>query len=193
VAGRILLDLAVECPRWLTRARRSFLSEFDLGESDKILTSEPLGFGGNLAIRRDVLRQLGGFRSDLGRRQRSLLSNEEVELLHRVQRHSHRIEYIAKASVTHRIPAERLTKEWFRRRAAAQGASDAVLERSDRSAVLSIAREFLRCGRAVPILALRLSDGHGPFDAVLWLDYCRGRIIQLVHDARESRQLPVAH
>jgi glucosyl-dolichyl phosphate glucuronosyltransferase len=188
VAGRIVLQLAVERPRWLTQPRMSYLSEFDLGVTNKVLTSEPLGFGGNFAIRRDVLLEVGRFRTDLGRSAGSLLSNEEIDLLRRIQRDSYRIEYVAAALVTHRIPAERLSKAWFRQRAVAQGASDARAEPVHRSAGRRVARELWRCGRAAPILVLRLLDGHGPFDAVLWLDYCRGRIVQIVRDAKRLPQ-----
>jgi hypothetical protein len=86
------------------------------------------------------------------------------------------------------VPRERLTKDWFRRRARAQGISDVRSEeRGAGSYPLRLGRELLRAGRAVPILARRLVEGRGAFDSQLWLTYCRGRIEELGRRRSESR------
>ncbi len=69
------------------------------------------------------------------------------------------------------MPPDRLTSEFFRRRAYAQGRSDAVLAQTG-----SVGREFLRSGRAVPIAARGVLAGRGAITAGFWLQYCRGRL-----------------
>lgn len=81
-------------------------------------------FGANFAITRVMLGQLEPFRDGLDRVGATLISNGETELLLRVLDIGGRIIYWPDAEVAHRVPAERLTKTWFRRRALAQGVSD---------------------------------------------------------------------
>jgi glucosyl-dolichyl phosphate glucuronosyltransferase len=188
MGGRIVLGLEREIPRWLTEGRLSYLSRFDLGEHDLVLSQPPFGFGANFAVTRSALAQAGGFRLELGRASGSLLSNEEVDLLGRVARLPGRMVYGAQATVTHRVANERLTKGWFRRRARGQGASDARLAGRWAPPAIMLGREVLRGGRAVPILARRLLERRGPFDAELWLQYCWGRAKQILEDRTDTRR-----
>jgi hypothetical protein len=91
------------------------------------------------------------------------------------------LRYAPGASVQHRVPAERLTRRWFLRRAYAQGVSDELLRApaSGPGRALRVGREVVRCGRAAPILARRVTEGRGATDAEIWVAYCRGRMAAL--------------
>ena len=177
VAGRIQLELEAPEPRWLS-GNRSFLSELDLGPESRWVDAGPEPAGANCAVRRDELERLGGFRAELDRRGSSLISNGDTEFFRRLRRAGGRIRYEARANVLHRIPPERLTLAYFRRRAYAQGISDELLEQlNGRSpSALSVAREWLRLGRTGPILARGIAERRGAVNARLWVAYCRGRL-----------------
>lgn len=173
MAGRVVLSLEADAPYWLNPPLRRYLTEFDPDRPAGWL-SAVLPVGANCALERTWFTRLGGFRSDLGRRGESLASNEETEFFRRLVGSGGRIFYQPSAVVRHRVPAERLTSEWFRRRARAQGHSDIVLD-----ALLPgpgvRAREALRAARAAPILGRGVLSGHGIEPARIWLSYCAGR------------------
>lgn len=180
IGGRITLKLEDGLPRWLTEKQLGYLSRYDLGETPREVDEPLLPFGANLALARSALEGVEPFRVGLDRVGSSLVSNGEIELLRRIRAAGGRIVYWPAAAVAHRVPPERLTKDWFRRRARAQGISDV---RSDEGGAggypLRLGRELLRTGRAAPILVRRLIEGRGTFDSLLWVTYCRGRIEEL--------------
>jgi GT2 family glycosyltransferase len=136
--------------------------------------------GANFAVRRSAFDALGGFRIGLDRIGTELISNGEIELLGRLLDGGGEIVYWPAAEVLHRVPPERLTKDWFRRRAEAQGISDVRLNGPDDTPyTLAVGRELLRAGRAGPILARRLIERRGSFDAELWLTGSLARIGEL--------------
>ncbi|HEV3001021.1 MAG TPA: glycosyltransferase [Solirubrobacteraceae bacterium] len=178
LAGRIDLRTEGPIPRWLTRPRRAYVGELDLGPRPRWLVPGETPFGGNCAVTRSFHERVGGFRSSLGREGEKLLSNEEVDFFQRVRDHGGRLLWAPDAHLLHRVPADRLTEGWFLRRAYAQGVSDESLLDRARGArrTARAAREVVRMGRAAPILAKRLAEGRGAADARIWLAYCRGRL-----------------
>ena len=171
IAGRTELQLEGPTPRWLTDKLRLYLSELDLGAEPRPLEPGEWPVGANCAVTRAAFDDVGGFRTGLDRSGRSLVSNGDIEFFERVRRAGHPLVYWPAASVVHRVPPDRLTTEWFRRRVRAQGVSDAlVAERRGRS------REMLRIARTVPIFAKGVLTGRGATGAQLWIEYCRGRL-----------------
>jgi hypothetical protein len=71
--------------------------------------------GGNLAVRRELLQKLGAFRTELGRRGRSLIGQEQAEFLHRSRAAGARGVYVPTMRVFHHIPAARLRRSYHRR------------------------------------------------------------------------------
>jgi glycosyltransferase involved in cell wall biosynthesis len=182
VGGRVTLGLegATEYPRWLTERRRSYLSQYDLGDVPVEVVDTSLPVGANFAVRADALAGMGGFRVDLDRSGTELISNGEQELLRRLRDRGGKIVYWPDAAVKHRVPSERLNKDWFRRRARAQGISDVRMRAHDRHPYpIRRLREAARVWRALPILMRRLTEGRGSFDAELWLIDCRARLEEL--------------
>ncbi len=124
VGGKVL-------PRWgapppsmlLTRRAQDIwgpLALVDYGD-EPIAYERATGFrrrpiGANLAIRRDALETVGGWRTDVGRENRSLISGEDHEIFFRLDRAGlYRGWYEPSIVVHHDVPAERLRRRYFRR------------------------------------------------------------------------------
>jgi glycosyltransferase involved in cell wall biosynthesis len=72
--------------------------------------------GANLAVRRDALERIGGWRTDLGRVDNSPVCGEDRELCVRLFRAGlYEGLYDPRISVRHAVPAGRLTRRYFRR------------------------------------------------------------------------------
>ena len=131
IGGRVLPDFAVPRPAWLHETLAAFLSIVDQpGEAGRPLAPGELIVGANIGCRRKLALQLGGFDVALGRQgaaSASLMSGEEDMLIRRVIDAGRGVFYCGAAVVHHHIPAERLTRDWFRRRAAWQGVGEQKL------------------------------------------------------------------
>jgi len=181
VAGRIQLRLEGPEPRWLAGRLRSYLSELDLGPQPLWLTSQ-FPWGANCAVTRSGFDMVEGFIPGGDRLGSSLVSSGDVDFFRRLRAAGGRIAYWPAAHVLHRVPPERLTPDFFRRRAFAQGISDIrVLQPELMSAPRwrTATREVLRAGRAIPICGRSLLEGRGVLRAMFWLSYCRGRLAAL--------------
>jgi hypothetical protein len=121
----------VDLPQWLSHPTLlGDLALFVRGDNDP--TKAPVG--ANYFIRRERLLEL---ETDvlaapyvLGRTETSLLSCDEIDLSERLLRGGAGSSFVAEAWVYHDIHTERLSGEWFRRRAVAEGVSVACLYRN---------------------------------------------------------------
>jgi hypothetical protein len=133
VGGKVTPVWQTPRPAWLPDALLSYLSLVDWGPERTTLSPPKYLAGTNIAYPADLLRRLGGFRTDLGRAGESLVSNEELEMCDRIRAGGFDIVYCPQAVVAHAIPAGRLTQPWFRRRVFCQAVSDAVMNAPKRS------------------------------------------------------------
>jgi len=187
VAGRVVLRLEAAAPAWLTPKLRRYLAEYDQGDVARPVRSDPVPVGANCAIRREAWSVNGGFAAGLDRAGTSLLSNGDTEFFRRLLARGASIRYVPEARVEHCVPAERLTRQFFRRRAYAQGASDALLAVVASGRAGSMVRETVRAGRSAPIAARGVLEGRGPTTAQFWVQYCRGRMSVVREQAGASR------
>lgn len=75
-----------------------------------------LPIGANLAVRRDAIERIGGWRTDLGKVDNSLIAGEDHELCVRLYRAGlYAGLYDPEIIVRHFVPASRLTRNYFRR------------------------------------------------------------------------------
>jgi GT2 family glycosyltransferase len=81
-----------------------------------------------MAFRRETFQRFGSFSTDLGRKARSLLSCEEIELCLRIERGGGQIVYVPQARVSHVVEGGRIDRGWLLARFRAQGASEAIVE-----------------------------------------------------------------
>jgi hypothetical protein len=87
--------------------------------------------GTNMAFRRSVLEQVGGFTDGIGRVGRTPLGCEETELSIRARAATGgRIVQLHDANVEHRVSTERARWRYFRQRCWAEGLSKAVVSRN---------------------------------------------------------------
>jgi glucosyl-dolichyl phosphate glucuronosyltransferase len=79
-------------------------------------TGQRLPIGANLAFLRDAIIQIGGWRTDLGKVNNTLISGEDHEIFLRLRRAGlYAGYYDPLASVDHFVPASRVTRRYFRR------------------------------------------------------------------------------
>jgi glycosyltransferase involved in cell wall biosynthesis len=78
--------------------------------------SQRLPIGANLAFARSALEAIGGWRTDLGKVNNTLVSGEDHEIFMRLRRHHlYAGYYDPHLTVRHYVPADRLTRRYFRR------------------------------------------------------------------------------
>ncbi len=118
-------------PPWLHSWLAGFFTIVDRGETRRELDYEEWLAGTNVAYRRHLLLKLGGFDENLGRRGSRLLSNEELEIAHRIHALGFKSYYEPAALMRHKIHADRVSQSWLRRRVAWQAISDAMLPAAD--------------------------------------------------------------
>jgi glycosyltransferase involved in cell wall biosynthesis len=79
-------------------------------------TTQWLPIGANVAFLRSALMHIGGWRTDLGKVNNTLISGEDHEIFMRLRRYGLYAGYYDPAvAVRHYVPAERVTRRYFRR------------------------------------------------------------------------------
>jgi glycosyltransferase involved in cell wall biosynthesis len=115
VGGRILPARDFTPPEWLSLegpySLAGMLALFDLGDRQGEMHQAPLGT--NMAFRRSVFGQYGGFRTDMGPCPGSEMRNEDTEFAHRLLTAGAHLVYEPAAIVYHAIPEKRLKKPYF--------------------------------------------------------------------------------
>jgi GT2 family glycosyltransferase len=139
-------------PRWIRRARDRHprlgapIALLDYGDRPAELGSRA-ALGANLAMRREVFTQVGGFPAHLGKLRGTLLSGEDHELCRRVHDAGFRAMYFPKVAVQHWVPADRARVSYFLRWFYWSGITHAIMD-ADGSATT---------GRAIDGLPLYLA------------------------------------
>ena len=134
--GKILPKWEGDVPRWIelftVRTELGWtignLSLLDFGDMKKDI---PAGYvyGCNFSIRKSVLFECGGFHPDAMPQELIRYRGDgESALSRKIMEKGYRIVYEPDALVYHRVPKERLTADYFCRRAFNQGISDSFTE-----------------------------------------------------------------
>lgn len=137
-------------PPWLHPWLSGFFTIVDLGTSRRPLDAGEWLAGTNIAFRRNLLEQVGGFDEALGRKGARLLSNEELEITRRIGELGFRPYYEPTALVYHKVHQDRVSQAWLRRRTAWQAISNALLPTASENC------ERQRCWDAIADYALRV-------------------------------------
>jgi glycosyltransferase involved in cell wall biosynthesis len=134
VAGRVRPDWTTPAPRWLSEALHGVLAVSDGGAVGLPLArgvnEHIMPIGANMAVRADVMKSLGGFRTDLGKLEGTLRTGEDHEFYLRLLHAGYHGRYEPSAVVHHRVGPERLHRSYFTRWFYQNGRDVAVLERS---------------------------------------------------------------
>jgi len=128
--GLVLLDPSVERPKWFDEvAVGGYLARWDLGAEERQLSEKEFFLTANCAFDTAKLRASGGFEPSLGPRGGTPLVNDDALLVRRVREGGGEVRWVPDAVVFHELPASRLNRRYFLRRAYAQGRSDWILDR----------------------------------------------------------------
>jgi len=130
VGGRVDPIWEGERPAWLSDDIALSLTIVDWSPEPKRIPDVRVEWlvGANMAIRADVLAEVGGFDPRLDRVGNNMLSGGDVFLQKQILERGHACVYHPGMAVRHLAPKSRLTKRWFARRYYWQGISDAVME-----------------------------------------------------------------
>jgi glucosyl-dolichyl phosphate glucuronosyltransferase len=112
--GRILPRWNCARPNWVSDESHFTLSPlalFDRGTEAGDLAESP--FGANMAFRKEVFDLCGGFRTDLGRIGKSMLSGEDSEFGRRVIAAGRRLRYEPTAVTYHPVEEFRVRQKYF--------------------------------------------------------------------------------
>jgi len=130
-AGRILPLWEATPPRWLTPAQHGVLAVSDGGTRRLMLAGvhdRVMPIGANMAVRRLVLDQVGGWNPDLGKLKNTLRTGEDHEFALKLTAAGFSGVYEPEACALHRVPAERLRLDYFFRWCYSNGRIEAGLE-----------------------------------------------------------------
>lgn len=162
IGGRSLPAFEVAEPEWLSDRTLKYYGSTQSGDRCRTMVFPEHPYGVNMAFRREVFETLGGFRTDLGRKGTSLLSDEEKELFYRVDGAGMNVLYLPDAIIHHRVTAERVEPGWLLRRAYWQGISSVVFDKHiRRHSRLWLMRNVYRSVRS---LAKHVRKQHGDLD-----------------------------
>ncbi len=120
------------------------LSVIDWGGETRQTWKKECVFGCNLAFRKAAILEVGGFSTELGRHGTLLISNDDNELVERIEAKGYLVFYCPKAIVHHTIDQQRLERTWFRRRFAWQAVSDFIQHESQSVARGNVAARRVR-------------------------------------------------
>jgi glucosyl-dolichyl phosphate glucuronosyltransferase len=147
VGGRVEPIWEGPRPAWLSDEIALSLTIVDWSPAPHVITDLRRQWlvGANMAVRADVVREVGGFHPRLDRVGSRMLSSGDVYLQKHIVARGYRCLYAPAMAVRHAVPASRLTKGWFRRRYYSQGLSDAMMQLLDgRSSARARARTAAR-------------------------------------------------
>lgn len=118
--GPSSLECAIEQPDWLDQEAsqwKRWLGYWQPSDTDLLLTIKPNeGYPGphglNMAFRREAVGDFV-FDPSLGRQGKNLLSGDEAPFVRAISSTGWEVRYLIDAAVTHLVPADRLTQDWF--------------------------------------------------------------------------------
>jgi len=131
VGGRVFPLWGGTPPRWLPQTNSrlwAVIALLDYG-TEPIALGRRAALGVNMAMRREAIDRVGGFDPKIGRKAGTLLGQEVREWCLRAKAAGMVGYYIPDVVVQHLIPADRLTKKYFRRWFYWRGISRAMLYR----------------------------------------------------------------
>ncbi len=130
VGGRVDPIWGAPRPSWVHDAMLGSLSVVNWGGDTRVADTKEWFAGTNITFRTQKILSHGGFAINLGRigSGHSLMSNEEVHLIEKIRAAGHKLIYAPDAYVSHLVEPKRLTRTWFRKRAAWQAVSDFMMD-----------------------------------------------------------------
>jgi glycosyltransferase involved in cell wall biosynthesis len=168
IGGKCLPRWAAPRPRWLGDGYLGVIGWVDPGVEPRSMDASYPGIlmGGNAVLRRRVLEAAGPYSAALNRTGTRLLGCEDEDMYNRLLALGARGRYVPGLVIHHHVPAERLTKPYFRRWCFWRGVSLGVMDRERRADVAYLAGvPRYQIGRAARGLFRLLTPSPRPTDA----------------------------
>ena len=128
VGGKVIPHFEADRPPWIDDDVLWVYGVTRYGNNEKEIRPPEVPIGCNMAFRREVFEQIGGFTPSLGREGVSLQSGDERDLILRAEKAGLRTLYSPDVQVSHRIPPARTTRQWILKRLYWEGITDIVLK-----------------------------------------------------------------
>ena len=131
IGGPYVPQWSITPPPWLPPEYGSVVGWVNGGDA-AVPFDENYGgilMGGNAVFKREVLLKVGLYTTWLGRTDKGLLSGEDEELYNRLLASGAKGMYLPALKIYHHVPAERLTRKYFRSWCFWRGVSLGLLER----------------------------------------------------------------
>ena len=116
-------------PPWLPRNHAGVIGVVDAGSLHAYGTSHAELMGGNAVVSRAVLQKVGLYSTDLGRKGKRALADEDTDMYRRLLAAGAKGMYVPDLIIYHYIHPERLSKRYFRAWHFWRGVSSGVLDR----------------------------------------------------------------
>jgi glycosyltransferase involved in cell wall biosynthesis len=141
IGGRCLPLWSAPRPAWLGDRYLGVIGWVDPGPEPMVMDESYPGMlmGGNAVIRRTVLERAGPYSTALNRTGLTLLGCEDEDMYHRLLAQGARGRYVPDLVIYHHVPAERLTRRYFRRWCLWRGVSLGMMDRTRPAAVTYLA------------------------------------------------------
>jgi GT2 family glycosyltransferase len=138
VGGKILALWEGTRPRWFPDSRAYLVGIFDPGGPLAPFPEASLPMSGNMAVRRAVIENVGGFDEDAGLRPGRPISGEDSLFAWKAIGAGLRLYYQPEAVVHHRVPKSRMRRRYYLRRSYLEGVS--LVDIEERRGVLTSER-----------------------------------------------------
>jgi glycosyltransferase involved in cell wall biosynthesis len=162
VVGPVSLVWEGNRPDWFPDRFESLLCRYEMGNAPRFLDADGYLLTTNSLFHRETLLKLGGMRTDLGHKRKSLLGGEDNDIFKRLIANGYRVYYQPSAHVNHPVPKERQTHRFLLRRLFWDGASQPLFERgsvANQRSSFSAWAELYKDGRRLTRFALEASAG----------------------------------
>jgi len=140
-------------PPWLPRNHAGVIGVVDAGSLHAYGTSHAELMGGNAVVSRAVLQKVGLYSTDLGRKGKRALADEDTDMYRRLLAAGAKGMYVPDLIIYHYIHPDRLSKRYFRAWHLWRGVSSGVLDRRQpREAIYLLVIPRYLFGRAIRAL-----------------------------------------
>lgn len=166
MGGKSIPQFSGGRPDWITDDLLTLYGSTNSGDEVKKMVYPEHPFGLNMAFRRKVFDRIGNFGTHLGRKKKNLLSNEESDLFLRIHNAGLIVMYTPNALLYHRIPADRVRKNWIISRYYWQGISDIAFHQAiEQTSKVQLLRSAFHDARK---LATSITGGYRSPRKVYW-------------------------
>lgn len=135
IGGPYIPKWEIEPPKWLPKKYCGVIGDIQAGDEIVPFDESYPGIlmGGNAVLTRTILNRVGLYMTSVSRKGKKLLAGEDEDMYQRLLMAKAKGVYLPHLRIFHHIPAERLTKRYFRRWCFWRGVSSGVLDRERRA------------------------------------------------------------